>query len=149
MFEYDDLKAELTWGDLLEEITEEVLKGDESFEYGGISHSENKAIEESLVWSEGVTGVAVFCRVGANDEWFVQADPTYAKGMIIYGSLGKGLLGKFKDFEKAIEAMKFITKRVYDQDVSDNIDSSSEKETSSEETPENGSAGEKDLSLEE
>jgi hypothetical protein len=118
MFDYDDLKAELTWGDLLEEIIDEGLCKEEDFEYGGISHNENKAIEESLVWSEGVTGVAVFCRVGTNNDWFVQADPTYAKGMVIYGSLGKGLLGKFKDFERAIEAAKFITKRVYGQDMS-------------------------------
>ncbi|MBU2560534.1 hypothetical protein KKA03_06530 [archaeon] len=127
MFDYDDLKAELTWGDLLEEIVERGLCKEEDFEYGGISHSENKAIEESLVWSKGVTGVAVFCRVGINNDWFVQADPTYAKGMVIYGGLGKGLLGKFDDFERAIEAVKFITKRVYAQDIGSDKDSSTEQ----------------------
>jgi hypothetical protein len=110
-------QGEMTWGDLLQEIKEAGFAEDGYFEYGGITNAENDTIEESIIWDEGVTGVAAYCMGGANNEWYVRVDPTYAVGMNIYGKLGRGLIGKFRDLEKAMTAVKFITAKAYGVEV--------------------------------
>ncbi len=113
----DEKQGEMTWGDLLQEIKEAGFDRDGYFEYGGITNDENSTIEESLVWDEGVTGVAAYCMGGANNEWYVRVDPAFMLGMDKYGKLGRGLVGKFRDVDRASEAVKFITAKAYGHDV--------------------------------
>ncbi len=133
----EDRIAEATWGELLEEIIEELSIKDgegEYFEYAGISNKENMAIEGSLVWGDDITGVAVYCMASANKEWYVHVDPTQAEGMDKYGKLGRGLLGKFREFKRASDAVKFITGKVYGHEWE--IDEEQAKQEIDEETPE-------------
>ena len=133
----EDRIAEATWGDLLEEIIEGLSIEEEEgeyFEYAGISNRENMAIEESLIWGDDVTGVAVYCMAGANREWYVHVDPTQAEGMDKYGKLGRGLLGKFREFKRASDAVKFITGKVYAQEEEGVANSDSDFEQAEQET---------------
>jgi hypothetical protein len=110
-------QGEMTWGNLLQEVKEAGFAEDGYFEYGGITNDENSTIEESIIWDEGVTGVAAYCMGGANNEWYVRVDPAYMLGMDKYGKLGRGLMGKFRDFDRASEAVKFITAKAYGYEV--------------------------------